>query len=248
MMYRVYQIINAETRKVYIGMTKSSLELRFKQHWKSSAKELDRSYLHFSMKKHGRDAFSIHLIHECKTRELAAELERFLIEECDCRYPNGYNLRTGGDGGYQWHEISKRRARENTTSYMKQNPEAIERLRKVAKEQWTVPGYRESASRWAKEYAKTEMGLARARKAQSASAQVKREKREIALRNGTATRCQIAAELRAYVNSMPAEWRKARTSKRLSEGGCGKYVRTPETLAKLSASKIGRPHGVRIAA
>lgn len=142
MKYHVYQIINCATKKRYIGITRVSISTRLNQHWSAAKRKSDNSYLHSSMVKHGRSIFSIHLIHTCESRSVACELERFLIEECTSRYPDGYNLRTGGDGGYEWHDTSKELARQNTSQYFT-DPLARQRVSVKAKKSWEDPTVRQ---------------------------------------------------------------------------------------------------------
>lgn len=60
-MYKLYKVTNLITNKIYVGQTKRSLSDRFVGH-------CTQGYiLTSSIKKHGRDNFSIELIEEVET-------------------------------------------------------------------------------------------------------------------------------------------------------------------------------------
>lgn len=220
MTHSVYQVLNSENSKRYIGMTGMPLRARMSAHRSYAKRSATKSAMHSAMLKHGAEKFSIRLIHECATRELAAELERFLIQECNSQSPNGYNIRTGGEGGYEWHQASKERARTNTASYFAKNPAAREKISTEQHARWLDPQMRAKYSN------KRPLSKDTLRSAQAASAEVKRAKRERALREGTASRYQIAQALIESRRDMQPEVRAAWISKRLSESGAGKYDRS----------------------
>ena len=92
----VYKVTNKITEKVYIGITKHSLDHRRKSH---EGNRFHRNY-HFyrSMRKHGTDAFVWEVIETVDTWEQAIEREMYYINEYGS-YVNGYNMTKGGDGG-----------------------------------------------------------------------------------------------------------------------------------------------------
>lgn len=96
MKYKIYLITNLLNSKQYVGITKFTLEKRFLQHSR-------RGYaLSESIKKHGKEKFSIELVEEVDSAEKAYELEQYYIKKYNTKAPNGYNLTDGGDGIFGW--------------------------------------------------------------------------------------------------------------------------------------------------
>ena len=88
----IYKIYNDFNNKVYIGQTKKSIELRFKQHINSSK---ESNYcLHKAMREIGIEHFFIEQIEECKESDLN-EREEYWIKEYNSFY-SGYNMTFGG--------------------------------------------------------------------------------------------------------------------------------------------------------
>ena len=97
-MIRVYRISNSFNRKSYIGITESSLSVRFKQHC-SPRDSVRVRYIHRAIKKHGKELFKIEELCLCLTRKSAGIVEQQLIKKYRTQAPNGYNLTAGGDVG-----------------------------------------------------------------------------------------------------------------------------------------------------
>ena len=87
----IYCITNNLNGKFYVGKTKRSLEVRFKEHFK------EKTYIGRVMRKHGIENFTVEVLETCFVDKLN-ERERYWIAELDCKDPNGYNLTDGGDG------------------------------------------------------------------------------------------------------------------------------------------------------
>lgn len=98
-MYKLYKITNQVNNKYYIGMTKQSIEKRFSQH-KTNAKT-KTTYLYNAINKHGINNFSIELITEFETKEECCQAEVLYISQ----NINGYNLASGGEGGFVVQDI-----------------------------------------------------------------------------------------------------------------------------------------------
>ena len=93
----IYQITNDINDKIYIGKTLSSLEKRFQEHCKDSAKpSKEKRPLYDAMRKYGIEHFTISLIGEYPVSELS-DKEIFWIAEKNS-YHNGYNATRGGEG------------------------------------------------------------------------------------------------------------------------------------------------------
>ena len=106
----IYLITNKINNKKYVGLTKYSVEIRWKQHLKSSRKGA-ASPLYHSIRKYGEDKFSISLLEVVKIEELK-EREIFYISllETHVSFCKGYNQTIGGDGviGHSgWHHTEK---------------------------------------------------------------------------------------------------------------------------------------------
>lgn len=94
----LYLITNANNGKVYVGMSASSVERRFREHC-LSARHGSEMVLHRAMRKHGEDKFSIALLEIATTRKLASKREIELIAELHSTDPTvGYNVSAGGTG------------------------------------------------------------------------------------------------------------------------------------------------------
>ena len=92
----VYKITNLINNKIYIGVTKKDIAIRFKEHVAKS-KTSSRNSLHNAILKYGEESFSISLIESC-SKEKAFEKEMLLIKEFDLM-KCGYNETPGGESG-----------------------------------------------------------------------------------------------------------------------------------------------------
>ena len=98
-MAQVYLITNTLNNKQYIGVTNNSLQERWKSH------VYDNNVISKAIKKYGKEHFSIEAIHECDTMDEAYSLEPKFIIEHNTKYPNGYNVSSGGKGS----QVGKRK-------------------------------------------------------------------------------------------------------------------------------------------
>jgi group I intron endonuclease len=96
-MYRIYFITNVVNGKVYVGLTKRTIETRWKGHIKATRK----TYFANAITKHGPDNFEIQEVAQAPTLFEAMRLERFWIGMCQSYRPeNGYNTTFGGENGF----------------------------------------------------------------------------------------------------------------------------------------------------
>ena len=105
----IYVITNTNTKKMYVGQTRShrmnrgqfrpfGSEGRFKDHVSeaiNNKKKKQCTYLNNSIRKHGVSAFEWKRLEFCAIKDLD-EMEQKYIAEVDTTFPNGYNLTTGG--------------------------------------------------------------------------------------------------------------------------------------------------------
>ena len=109
LIYKVYKIINTQNDKVYIGVTRRTIEKRFNNHIKTKPKYK----LHHAIHKYGIDCFSVELLIDGLTRSEAMLKEQEFILLYDS-YKNGYNSTEGGEcpstsrGRNYWTEQSKK--------------------------------------------------------------------------------------------------------------------------------------------
>ncbi len=100
----VYKITNNITGKSYIGQTRQKLETRWRQHQRPSS---NCSLLSRSIRKHGADAFTVTAVATGTCQAELDAVESSLIQAHNTLAPNGYNLTTGGEGGYTRSEQTK---------------------------------------------------------------------------------------------------------------------------------------------
>lgn len=89
----VYKIQNKINNKIYVGKTKQSLNKRIYDHSRS------QSHIGNSLRKYGLKYFEISIIDEANSNEILSDKEIEWIKFYNCKYPRGYNLTDGGDGG-----------------------------------------------------------------------------------------------------------------------------------------------------
>lgn len=106
---QIYMIHNSITNKNYVGQTCShrknrgaykpfGYEGRFRDHISEAicnTKKKQCRYLNNAIRLHGKESFSVSLLHTCPKHELDM-WERHFIEKQHTLYPNGYNLTPGG--------------------------------------------------------------------------------------------------------------------------------------------------------
>ena len=89
----VYLITNTVNGKRYVGQTTGTLAQRFWAH----AHRNNCRYLYNAIQKHGKENFSIEVLFDVPTKELANEFEIEYIDKYRTLFPNGYNISPGGD-------------------------------------------------------------------------------------------------------------------------------------------------------
>jgi len=94
-MYAIYIITNLVNAKQYVGIT-SNIKQRWAKHRKATG---DCPALHASIKKHGIENFAFSHIANAFDHESACKIEQLLIVEHNTKYPCGYNMTDGGEGG-----------------------------------------------------------------------------------------------------------------------------------------------------
>jgi len=126
----IYKIINLSNNKTYVGQAVSHIlnhkkyrpyghEGRFRCHISEafSTKKNQSHYLNNAIRKYGVDDFVVELI-ECCNIEDADERETYYIRELNSLYPNGYNLKNGGNV-FTHSDESKKRVSDGVINYYK---------------------------------------------------------------------------------------------------------------------------------
>lgn len=93
----IYKATNTINGKVYIGKTKNTLESRKSEHFRKAKNP--KLLFHKALNKYGNDNFDWEVIYECGNEVELSNAEIKFISEYNS-IENGYNLTTGGEGGY----------------------------------------------------------------------------------------------------------------------------------------------------
>ena len=126
----IYKIINLTSGKVYVGQSVSHIlnhkryrpyghEGRFKCHISEafSQKKNQSHYLNNAIRKYGVNEFVVELIEYCELTK-ADDREIHYIKHFNSLFPNGYNLKNGGNV-FTHSEESKRRVSNGVINYFK---------------------------------------------------------------------------------------------------------------------------------
>lgn len=84
----IYKTSNLLNGKIYVGQDSKNNPSYY-----GSGKYLNRS-----IKKYGKENFRKEILCECSSKEELDEKEKFWIKELNCKVPNGYNIKDGGEG------------------------------------------------------------------------------------------------------------------------------------------------------
>jgi len=96
LMYTIYKITNTINNKIYVGLTRQSIQKRLKQHlWD----DRNNSAIHKGIVKYGIENFTIEpILDGISSVEEAGAWEVFLIDSFDSTNKNiGYNISKGGN-------------------------------------------------------------------------------------------------------------------------------------------------------
>jgi len=92
-----YRITNLLTGKMYVGVTTTSIEQRFKEHCGAAIRG-GKYLLHKSMRKHGIENFVIEeMANAIGTNDILYALEKEIILQEQTEQPKGYNMTSGGE-------------------------------------------------------------------------------------------------------------------------------------------------------
>jgi group I intron endonuclease len=105
MTYAIYVVTNIVNAKQYVGITKNFCR-RTKEHKNMHG---DSLALYSAFKKYGIQNFVFTHIADAFDKECACVIEQLLIKEKNTIAPNGYNMTSGGDGGFFVSEESRKK-------------------------------------------------------------------------------------------------------------------------------------------
>lgn len=140
-MHKLYKITNTVNGKLYIGITKLSLQDRLKMHCNRAKKP--KYPLQCAIAKYGKENFTIELLEESENRKHISESEEPTILQYDSRN-NGYNVAIGGYGGNLGPEATVKRI-ETINNYSPEKKEEYHkklRERNLGKTKETDSGYK----------------------------------------------------------------------------------------------------------
>jgi len=147
---KVYLIKNTVNSKCYVGVTKRTVEDRWKLHKKDAAGQRSVQTIHNAIRKYGVNEFEISEIDSAENIPDLYEKEKYWIAYYNTKL-FGYNETNGGEG----------------TLGLKLSKERKEILRKKANERWNDPQARAKQSILMKEYYKENPVSEETRKLQS---------------------------------------------------------------------------------
>ncbi len=94
----IYKITNLVNKKIYIGLTKNPIQLRWKQHIDNTKSRRKKTYLSNAIIKHGKENFTIEILETVPLEILKSkEIEYIALYNSRDRSV-GYNVTLGGDG------------------------------------------------------------------------------------------------------------------------------------------------------
>jgi len=91
----IYKWTCNTTGMSYIGQTVCTLQRRWSGH-KQQAKKGGTWEFHKAIRQYGSENFEGHILQECLTSQELDEAEKRFISDLNTTWPNGYNMRNGG--------------------------------------------------------------------------------------------------------------------------------------------------------
>jgi group I intron endonuclease len=138
----VYLVRNELTGSVYVGITRSSLKVRWKSH-KSSSKRGKKLKLYDAMRKYGFENFSISILKTCESEDDLLASEKYYVKYYRDLLGDTYNILDGGESYFPINDVSdwknklkKARVGKTPAKGMKHSLENRELFSKVSKDYW----------------------------------------------------------------------------------------------------------------
>lgn len=131
----IYVVTNKGNGKKYVGQTVSSLKSRWSGHRRSDSA---CRALAASIKKHGKDNFTIEEIANAESRDELNSLEQFYVETLQTMVPFGYNIKAGGGAKGKWPEEYRMRLSASLKA-ANGKPEVRARMAESRSKYWADP-------------------------------------------------------------------------------------------------------------
>jgi len=123
----IYKVTNNINGKIYVGLTKQPLKLRWQQHVRGAITRPEACYFFRAIKKYGEKSFSCEVIDFSDNMKDLSEKEIYWIDKLKCCDRNiGYNCKTGGVDRF---EVSKE-TKEKISSALKGKKKTEEHRKK----------------------------------------------------------------------------------------------------------------------
>lgn len=110
MKYTIYLRTNTVNNKQYVGQTGNFKQREYE--WNCFKKTYANEHIDEDREKYGLDAWAVETLAETDSREDAWELEQRFIKDFNTKWPNGYNLDSGGLIGKNLSEETKKKMSE----------------------------------------------------------------------------------------------------------------------------------------
>ncbi len=121
----IYKITNLINGKIYVGQTRQKLSVRWRQHGYTYSRS---SGLKGAIAKYGKENFSVEGLFQTDCQKILDLKESEYINQFNSLSPNGYNLTTGGEGGYVRSEETRRLLSEANRGKGRPHTEESKRL------------------------------------------------------------------------------------------------------------------------
>ena len=228
----IYKITNTVNGKSYIGQTRHDAEkTRIRDHFNGHGNRILKN----AVKKYGRDAFTVEILHDGIIPEFLDILEIEAIAKHNTVRPAGYNLTTGGGAGTHSEET-----RRKISESKKGKKPSIETRRKLSEARTG-----EKNHLYGKKHSpETRRKISVAGKGRVPSEETRRKlseagKGRIPHNKGVFGRCHSKETRRKISEGQKGKTLSEETKRKISEAKEGKPV-SLETRSKMSESKKGK--------
>ena len=129
----IYKVTNKINNKIYIGQTSRTLASRWYSHCYAAMKK-NNNLFHNAINKYGKDNFTIKQLCIANSKKELDELEiKYILQE-NSLHPNGYNLKSGGNGCFYIDEVKIKMSNKKIGT--KVCKEVKDKMSKSHKELW----------------------------------------------------------------------------------------------------------------
>jgi len=251
--YQVYRAVNEVNGKAYIGITRHSTALRWKEHLKKAAQGSPYRF-HAALRKYGASAFRVETLLICQGAEAAAGYEMALIRAHSTYGERGYNATLGGDGARGiTHSAEAREKIAAANRGKKLSPSTRAKLRETPKAFSQEARAKISATHTGKEVSpETRAKMAASRRGRTLSPETRTKLSEAARNRSEETLARMAAARRPLSEEAKAKISLANSGRPQSEGTREKRAakhrgmrRSEETRRKMTEANLRRWAKVR---